>query len=89
VLADVSQAEGAVRAMAGVALGEVQVEDRTVTAAVTGGASALRRVLGELEESGIDVLDIGLRRPTLDDVFLTLTGHVTEDDKPTDQEVSA
>ena len=89
VLADVSQVEGAVRAMAGVALGEVQAEDRTVTAAVTGGASALRHVLGELEESGIDVLDIGLRRPTLDDVFLTLTGHAAEDAKTTDQEDSA
>ena len=29
--------------------------------------------------AGIDVLDVGLRRPTLDDVFLTLTGHAAED----------
>jgi ABC-2 type transport system ATP-binding protein len=31
-----------------------------------------------LDEAGVDVDDIALRRPTLDDVFLTLTGHVAE-----------
>ncbi len=80
VLADASQAEGAVRAMSGVAAGEVQVEERSVTAAVTGGAAALQQVLTELERASIAVLDIGLRRPTLDDVFLTLTGRAPEDD---------
>ena len=38
------------------------------------------------------MLDIGLRRPTLDDVFLTLTGRAAEDDdapSPTDEGVSA
>jgi ABC-2 type transport system ATP-binding protein len=38
-------------------------------------ADALRRLDGE----GIQVDDVGLRRPTLDDVFLTLTGHVAEE----------
>ena len=42
------------------------------------------QVLGRIRGAGIDVLDIGLRRPTLDDVFLTLTGHAAEDaDRPT------
>ena len=31
-----------------------------------------------IDEAGVDVDDIALRRPTLDDVFLTLTGHVAE-----------
>jgi ABC-2 type transport system ATP-binding protein len=35
---------------------------------------ALRR----LDADGIAVLDVALRRPTLDDVFLTLTGHAAE-----------
>jgi ABC-2 type transport system ATP-binding protein len=35
---------------------------------------ALRR----LDAEGIEVLDVALRRPTLDDVFLTLTGHAAE-----------
>ena len=32
-----------------------------------------------LDESGIHPLDIGLKRPSLDDVFLSLTGHVAEE----------
>jgi len=31
-----------------------------------------------LDEAGVEVLDAGIRRPTLDDVFLTLTGHEAE-----------
>ena len=44
---------------------------------------ALRRVLEGLERESVAVLDIGLRRPTLDDVFLSLTGHAPESDQPT------
>ena len=82
VVADLAHVDGARRALAAVAVGEVQVEDRTATAAVTGGAGALRAVLADLERDGIDVLDVGLRRPTLDDVFLSLTGHASETGKP-------
>jgi ABC-2 type transport system ATP-binding protein len=32
------------------------------------------------------VVDVGLRRPTLDDVFLSLTGHVAEEEKVEDEE---
>ena len=80
VLADAAQTEAAVRALGGVAVGEVQVDDRTLTAAVTGGADALMRALGELQRERVAVLDVGLRRPTLDDVFLTLTGRAAEVD---------
>lgn len=70
-----------------VALGEVTVRERTVTAGVSGtGADDLMRVLERIRGEGIDVLDIGLRRPTLDDVFLTLTGREAEDE--TTEEVS-
>ena len=37
----------------------------------------LTAALQELQRAGVAVRDIGLRRPTLDDVFLTLTGHVS------------
>ena len=86
VLADSSQVEAAERALAAVAVGDVQVEDRTLTAAVTGGAGALHAVLGDLQRDEVRVLDIGLRRPTLDDVFLSLTGHATapDDSAPTE-----
>ena len=44
-----------------------------------GGTEVLAEALRRLEGSGVEVLDDGLRRPDLDDVFLTLTGHAAED----------
>ena len=69
------------RILAAVAVGEVQVDDngRGLTAAVEGGVPQLRTVLQRLEDDKIEVLDVGLRRPTLDDVFLSLTGRAAED----------
>ena len=39
-----------------------------------------------LDEAGVGVDDLGLRRPTLDDVFLALTGHATDADADAEQE---
>jgi ABC-2 type transport system ATP-binding protein len=60
---------------------EVQVDEptRRVTAAVTGGIDILGQVLQRLREGECGIVDIGLRRPTLDDVFLSLTGHSAEE----------
>ncbi len=81
VLADRAQHELAAGALGSVAVGEVQVADtgRHLTAQVDRGAEALRRVLEQLAADQVDVLEAGLRRPTLDDVFLSLTGHAAED----------
>ncbi|MDQ3987316.1 MAG: ATP-binding cassette domain-containing protein [Actinomycetota bacterium] len=67
--------------LAGLSVGEVQIDAQTrrLTAAVSGGAEILRQVLQRLADANIAVVDVGLRRPTLDDVFLTLTGHSAED----------
>jgi len=46
-----------------------------LSAPVTNGIDTLSKVLRELESRGVDIVDIGLRRPTLDDVFMKLTGH--------------
>jgi len=63
-----------------VAVGDVAGGDRAFSAAVgASGAEDLMRVLGAITAAGIEVLDIGLRRPTLDDVFLSLTGRETDD----------
>jgi ABC-2 type transport system ATP-binding protein len=61
--------------------GEVQVEDGTryLSVAAGGGSEKLFGVFRELDEAGINVADIGMRRPTLDDVFLSLTGHAAEE----------
>ncbi|WP_416977082.1 ATP-binding cassette domain-containing protein [Streptomyces sp. T028] len=66
--------------LAGFGKGETTVEDHTrkLTVPVTGGAKLLAEVIRELDTRGIEMDDIGLRRPTLDDVFLSLTGHVAE-----------
>jgi ABC-2 type transport system ATP-binding protein len=51
---------------------------RRITVPAPGGSSALVGVIRALDGAGIEIADIGLRRPTLDDVFLTLTGHEAE-----------
>lgn len=82
VVTDGARRDEAAKVLEQVALGEVRTtSDRAITAAVEGdGAGRLLRVLQGLTDAGIDVYDVGLRRPTLDDVFLTLTGHAAEDD---------
>ena len=81
VLADAAQIPAAQSMLEGLSLGEVQVEEQTrrLTAAVTGGADTLRHVLHLLADRSVTLVDVGLRRPTLDDVFLTLTGHAAEE----------
>ncbi|MFD7612364.1 ATP-binding cassette domain-containing protein [Streptomyces sp. NPDC059828] len=60
--------------------GDVTVEDHTrkLTVPVTGGAKLLAEVIRDLDARSVEIDDIGLRRPTLDDVFLSLTGHHAE-----------
>jgi ABC-2 type transport system ATP-binding protein len=76
-----SDLEPARSVLAKLAVGEVQTDEhsRKLTAPVTGGAGALMASLRELDARGVAVLDVGVRRPTLDDVFLTLTGHGAEE----------
>lgn len=52
---------------------------RMVSAPVSTGATALIETLRELDAAGIHPLDVGLKRPSLDDVFLSLTGHAAEE----------
>ena len=60
---------------------EPQVDEqiRRLTLPVRGGADVLAEALRRLEGSDAEVVDVGLRRPDLDDVFLSLTGHVAEE----------
>jgi len=54
---------------------------RLISAPVSTGSVALFEVLKSLDAAGIHALDVGLKRPSLDDVFLSLTGHVAEEKK--------
>ncbi|GAA1672739.1 daunorubicin resistance protein DrrA family ABC transporter ATP-binding protein [Nonomuraea maheshkhaliensis] len=73
--------EAAERALAPLAVGAPQRDPHVlrVTVPVSGGVSALTAALGRLAAERVTVRDAGLRRPTLDDVFLTLTGHEADE----------
>jgi ABC-2 type transport system ATP-binding protein len=77
--------------LSGFGKGETSVVEHTrkLTVPVTGGAKLLAEIIRELDTRGIEIDDIGLRRPTLDDVFLSLTGHVAEaKDEESDKETT-
>ncbi|HEY4377142.1 MAG TPA: ATP-binding cassette domain-containing protein [Acidimicrobiales bacterium] len=62
-------------------------DGQRASAPIDGGASALATVVRLLDEGQIPVDDIGLRRPTLDEVFLALTGQAP--DSPDDPDAAA
>lgn len=70
----------AVQALTAEADGDHTIDDhvRKITIPARGGARRLAQVVRDLDEAQIGIDDIALRRPTLDDVFLTLTGHAAE-----------
>ncbi len=86
---DVTYLPAAREILSRVAVGELQDDERprVIVAPVSGGAPVLARVLADLDVTGVQVSDVVLRRPTLDDVFLVLTGNATrvveEGAKPT------
>jgi ABC-2 type transport system ATP-binding protein len=54
---------------------QIDREDRRVTVGVTGGPATLLAAVRAFDDAGIVLTDLGVRRPSLDDVFLALTGH--------------
>ncbi len=62
--------------------GECTIDDHTrkIIAPVRGGAGRLVQVVRDFDQAAIGIDDIALRRPTLDDVFLALTGHAAAAD---------
>jgi ABC-2 type transport system ATP-binding protein len=65
---------------------EVAVDEKTrsLTTRVTDGPASLIEALRLLDDGKVSLIDAGLRRPTLDDVFLALTGRTTEDGEPSE-----
>ena len=74
--------DDAVHALSPFASGDVRVdaERRRVVAPVTNGSRLLADAVRDLDAAGLQLEDLALRRPTLDDVFLALTGHEAEQD---------
>jgi ABC-2 type transport system ATP-binding protein len=83
VIGTAAELEAARQILGRLASGPVTVDEHTrrLTAPVSGGAGVLMDALRELDSADIVVLDVGLRRPTLDDVFLSLTGHAAEQEQ--------
>ncbi len=81
-VADPQAIPRAVEALAAVSGSEAKVDDLRVSAPVSGGSTVLVEAIRALDARDVVVTDLQLRRPTLDDVFLTLTGHAAEDEAP-------
>jgi ABC-2 type transport system ATP-binding protein len=79
-MASPDQVQAASTILEEVAVGEAYLDGkaRTLVVPITGGAATLTQALRLLDGGGIEIQDVGLRRPTLDDVFLSLTGHIAE-----------
>jgi ABC-2 type transport system ATP-binding protein len=82
IVADRSELPKAVAALTSLATAEPVVDEDThmVTVQVSGGTRALAEVVRELDMAGVEAQDLALRRPTLDEVFLSLTGHAAEEE---------
>jgi ABC-2 type transport system ATP-binding protein len=75
-VADGGQLDAAAACLAAIAGDEPVVEPDVGTVSVpAAGTAALIDAVRRLDAAGVDVVDLTLRRPTLDDVFLALTGH--------------
>lgn len=79
-LANHTEAEKAAQAVS--ALGQekphIDFNSGKITLPVQGGATVLAQAIRALDSLRVELSDIALRRPTLDDVFMKLTGHITE-----------
>ncbi|KAB7743548.1 ATP-binding cassette domain-containing protein [Nostocoides sp. F2B08] len=88
VVTDPAELGRARELLATVATGEITVDAHTrhLTVPCAVGTAPLVEAIRLLDGAGIEVSDIGLRRPTLDDAFLSLTGRETAAEQPTEGE---
>jgi len=89
VVVDETKAQLAADALKNIASGRVVMEGEHVQAPVTGGGVKVVDAVRALDAASIVIKEIQLRRPTLDDVFLTLTGHHAEEVKVEEELVDA
>jgi len=95
--ADAATVERAAAVLGSLDLGEPAVDTATrrCSVAAPAGAKLLPVIVRALDDAEVEVEDLGLRRPTLDEVFLALTGHATsttpnkKDKKNAKKEVAA
>lgn len=78
VFADGTNYDKAVRSIQAEGV-QTNTEAKTVSLATGGTVAEVKRVLDQLEQAGAEIDSLSLHKPTLDDVFLNLTGKNTED----------
>jgi len=88
-LEDGADVDAAIQVLASMADGEVTSEGLVVRLTVRERRGSIIEAVHRLSEAGIGVDDLAVRRPTLDDVFLTLTGHAAEDAAASDPGAAA
>jgi ABC-2 type transport system ATP-binding protein len=93
-LEDQSDAERAVTALSGMCIDRPSIVDHTVSAAVRQHSGVIAEAVRRLDQAGVGIDDISLLRPTLDDVFIALTGRAAEEENgnaaaPISEEVRA
>lgn len=81
-VADPERLREATSLLAGIVGAEPTADEhsRQITVGVTRGTKDLLVAVRRLDDAGIEVQDIGIRRPTLDDAFLAMTGHAAEEE---------
>jgi ABC-2 type transport system ATP-binding protein len=84
-LCDGHRSEEVIPVLAAIASERPSAENGTVSVPLRERSGAIQQAVRRLDEAGITIDDISVRRPTLDDVFLRLTGHVAEQDEEAEE----
>jgi ABC-2 type transport system ATP-binding protein len=71
--------EAAIAALSEIAADRPTCDDGVVHVPLRGRSGVIADAVRRLDAAGVGIDDIALRRPTLDDVFIALTGHAAED----------
>ena len=80
---NIGRAKEAIRPLCVGAVDQDPESPLTLTAPIRAGGGVVPMIIRALDDAGVDVMDVEVRRPTLDDVFLVLTGHGTH--KPAEE----
>jgi ABC-2 type transport system ATP-binding protein len=80
-LADGSSTDAAIEALVPLADDRPKCESGVLALPLSRGRGGIAEAVRRLDGAGVGIDDIAVRRPTLDDVFITLTGHAAEPDE--------
>jgi ABC-2 type transport system ATP-binding protein len=84
-LCDGHPTEEVIPVLASIASERPSADNGTISVPLRERSGAIQQAVRRLDEAGITIDDISVRRPTLDDVFLRLTGRVAEQDEEAEE----